>query len=77
MKYNTQVVTLQLLVIKGEGPSRNWLKPHKTQLEKYTCYDLQSKLVRNGEAFRDGLGKLQGYQAKIIVERGYTKVLQG
>ena len=30
--------------------------------------DLQSTLERHRDAFRDGLGKLQGYQAKIIIE---------
>ena len=30
--------------------------------------DLQSTLERHRDEFRDGLGKLQGYQAKIIRE---------
>ena len=35
--------------------------------------DLQSTLERNRETFRDGHRKLQGYQAKIIIESETTK----
>ena len=74
VKYNTQVVTLPLLVIEGEGPSllgRNWLKHIKLDWKSIHIMkgdDLQLMLERHRGAFRDGLGKLQGYQAKIIIE---------
>ena len=74
VKYNTQVVTLPLLVIEGEGPSllgRNWLKHIKLDWKNIHIMkgdDLQLMLERHRGAFRDGLGKLQGYQAKIIIE---------
>ena len=74
MKYNTQVVTLPLLVIDGEGPSllgHNWLKHIKLNWKSIHVMkgdDLQSTLERHRDVFRDGLRKLQGYQAKIIIE---------
>ena len=74
VKYNTQVVTLPLLVIEGEGPSllgRNWLKHIKLDWKSIHIMkgdDLQLMLERHRGAFRDGLGKLQDYQAKIIIE---------
>ena len=70
VKYNTQVVTLPLLVIEGEGPSLlgcNWLKHIKHDWKSIHIMkgdDLQSTLERDRDAFRDRRGKLQGYQAR-------------
>ena len=74
VKYNTQVVTLPLQVIEGEGPSLlgcNWCRHIKLGWKSIHIMkgdDLQLILERHRGAFRDRLGKLQGYQAKIVIE---------
>ena len=72
--YNTQVVELPLLIVKGEGPSlfgRNWL--NKIQLDwrainQVTSHVHNKVLDKYPEVFKDELGTLQGTRAKIHVD---------
>ena len=72
--YNNQTVDLPLLVIEGEGPSlfgRNWLKSIQLDWKSinYTRKgSLQDVLLQYHKVFQEGLGKLQGYKAKIHVD---------
>ena len=76
--YKSQVATLPLLVVKGEGPSlfgRNWL--NHIRLDWHELYNmhaspLQATLQKHAAVFQDGLGTLQGFKAKIFVEEGAT-----
>ena len=76
--YKSQVATLPLLVVKGEGPSlfgRNWLD--HIRLDWHEIYNmhaspLQAILQKHAAVFQDGLGTLQGFKAKIFVEEGAT-----
>ena len=59
MTYKSQIATLPLLVVKGEGPSlfgRNW---H----EIYTVHasHLQATIRKHAAVFQEGLGTLQGF----------------
>ena len=76
--YKSQVATLPLLVVKGDGPSlfgRNWL--NHIRLEWHEIYNfhtssLQATLQKHGAVFKEGLGTLKGFKAKILVEDGAT-----
>ena len=76
--YKSQVATLPLLVVKGDGPSlfgRNWL--NQIRLEWHEIYNLhtsslQAILQKHTAVFQEGLGTLKGFKAKILVEEGAT-----
>ena len=78
VKYGNQTATLPLLVVKGAGPSllgRNWLAVIK--LDWHDIFWLQNPslaevLDKHKAVFEPGLGKVTGYQAKILVEPGAT-----
>ena len=73
VKYGTQTATLPLLVVKGAGPSllgRNWLAIIK--LDWHDIFWLQNTLLaevldKHKAVFEPGLGRVTGYQAKILV----------
>ena len=74
VKYGGQEANLPLVVVKGEGPSllgRNWL----SQLilnwhEIFWSHNLSLKevLEKHKAVFEMGLGKVTGYEAKILVD---------
>ena len=72
--YNGQSAQLPLLVVGGSGPTllgRDWLSQIRLdwhQIHHVHSASLQALLARYPAVFQDGLGKLQGYQAKILVE---------
>ena len=76
--YNGQSAQLPLLVVGDSGPTllgRDWLSQIKLdwlQIHHVHSSSLQALLARYPATavFQDGLGKLQGYQAKILVEPG-------
>ena len=74
VKYGDQVLTLPILVVKGEGPSllgRNWLCELK--LNWHDIFWLQNEplkqvLEKYKSVLEPGLGKVTGYKAKIIID---------
>ena len=72
--YDTQVVELPLLVVKGEGPSlygRNWLSKIKLNwgaINQVTSQVYKKVLNKYPEVFKDELGTLRGTRAKIHVD---------
>ena len=74
VSYDTQVVELPLLVVKGEGPSlfgRNWLSMIKLNwgaINQVTTQVYKKVLDKYPEVFKDELGTLQGTRAKIHVD---------
>ena len=65
---------LLLLVVEGSGPSlfgRDWLARIKLDwkaIYMVTCHPVDALLSRHGKLFEDGLGTLQGYEAKLYVD---------
>ena len=74
--YNGQSAQLPLLVVGGSGPTllgRDWMSQIRLawhQIHHVHSASLQALLARYSAVFQDGLGTLQGYQAKILVESG-------
>ena len=72
--YQSQQSQELLLVVKGEGPrllGRNWLHHIRLdwqQINQVSPNPAQSVLQRHKEVFQGGLGALQGYEAKIMVD---------
>ena len=72
--YESQVETLPLVVVKGEGPTlfgRNWLKVIKINWSKihYTLAPgLQEVLARYPDMFQGGLGTYKGQEVSISVD---------
>ena len=72
--YNTQVIELPLLIVKGEGPSlfgRNWLSQIKLDwgaINQVTPHICNKVLDKYPDVFKDELGTLQGTRAKIHVD---------
>ena len=71
--YQTQNASLQLLVVRGEGPSlfgRNWLD--KIRLDWPSVNKVESALDKlldkHQVLFTGGLGKLKGFQTSITVD---------
>ena len=70
-----QKQALTLLVVEGNGPSllgRNWLT--KIRLDWNSIYHMTSQEVeataaRHPRLFEEGVGKLEGYQAKLHVDK--------
>ena len=75
-EYNGQYAQLALLVVGGSGPTllgRDWLSQIRLdwhQIHHVHSASLQALLARYPVVFQEGLGTLQGYQAKILVEPG-------
>ena len=74
VKISGQSAKLPLIVVTGEGPSllgRNWLQVIRLDWKKINqvkqC-QLSDVLQRYETLFQPGLGILQGYEAKIIVD---------
>ena len=76
IEYNGQSAQLPLLVVGGSGPTllgRDWLSQIRLdwhQIHHVHSASLQNLLARYPAVFQDGLGTLQGYEAKILVEPG-------
>ena len=74
VKYGEQQAQVPLLVVNGNGPSlfgRDWLGYFRLDwkaIHRVQGSSLQSVLQRYQGVFREGLGKLQGYEAKILVD---------
>ena len=72
--YQSQKSQELLLVVKGNGPTllgRNWLHHivlDWQQINHVSPHPVQSVLQKHKEVFQEGLGALQGYQAKIIID---------
>ena len=73
VEYNGQSAQLPLLVVGGSGPTllgRDWLSQIRLdwhQIHHIHSASLQFLLACYPAVFQDGLGILQGYQAKILV----------
>ena len=89
VQYDSQVVTLPVLVVQGSGPDlfgRDWLRRFRLDWEEI-CHklhaqevdDLAKILQENKEVFREGLGTLEGFKADIRVDQSAVrlKVFQG
>ena len=74
--YHNQRVTVELLVVKGDGPSlmgRDWLQQitldwhslHQIQANHNSA--LESLLAKHQDVFADGLGKVKNFTAKLHV----------
>lgn len=77
--YRGQTVNnVPLIVVQGSGPSllgRNWLARSQLdwkQIHRVQSYGLQAVLDRHSEVFRDGLGTMKGFAAKIYVDPNAT-----
>ena len=78
VKYQGQVATLPLIMVKGEGPSllgRNWLG--KVKLNWHEIFWLHSGslgqvLEKYKAVFEPGLGRVTGFEAKILVDQTAT-----
>lgn len=77
-EYNGQSAQLSLLIVGGSGPTllgRDWLSQIRLdwqQIHRVHSPSLQALLDRYPAVFQDGLGTLQGFHAKILVEPGMT-----
>ena len=66
--------TLPLLVVKGNGPNligRNWLTELKLDwkvVHSINTNSIQQVVEKNKEVFQQGLGKIEGVQAKLHVD---------
>ena len=69
--YNTQVVELTLLIVKGGGPSlfgHNWLKLDWCAINQVTSQVYKKVIDKYPKVFKDELGMLQGTRVKIHVD---------
>ena len=74
VKYKSQEARLPLLVVTGEGPSllgRDWLQ--QIQLDWREIHSLQQDpldaiLHQHEKLFQEGLGTMQGYKARFLVD---------
>ena len=74
--HNGQQATLPLVVVKGAGLSllgRNWLDVLRLDWKEIHLVGsmdlLRSLLDKYAEVFKEGLGQLEGHEAKICVDR--------
>ena len=78
VKYGSQIATLPLLVVKGEGPSllgRNWLSELKLKWQEIFWLhnaSLSQLLEEHKIVFEPGLGTVTGFTAKITVDPNAT-----
>ena len=74
VRHGVNKAKLPLLVVGGDGPSllgRNWLKCLRLDwgmIHQLRVGPLEEVLRRHPEVFKDELGTLKGYQAKIYVD---------
>ena len=74
VRYEEQSAQLPLMVVKGGGPSlfgRDWLACLKLdwrEIHRVQRSALEEVLQRHSSVFQEGLGTLQGYEAKIYVD---------
>ena len=72
--YDSQRVTLPLVVVKGNGPmllGRNWLKAIKLNWSDIYCVrapGLQDVLNKYPEVFQSGLGTFNGPEVSLVVD---------
>ena len=72
--YQDQAANLPLPIVKGDGPTlfgRNWLgciTLNWREIHQVRSESLQSVLKKYGAVFQEGLGTLQGYEAKIHID---------
>ena len=75
--YKSQNVHLSLVVVKGSGPTligRNWLEVLQLDwkeifnLSSNSSVSLDSVIQKHETVFQDGLGMLEGFEAKILVD---------
>ena len=78
VKYLNQESEEPLLVVKGTGPTplgRNWMEHIRLdwpQINLVQLSSLHAVLSSHEAVFQGGLGALQGYQARILVEPDAT-----
>ena len=78
VEYSGETATLPLLVVKGEGPSllgRNWLGALKLDWHEIFWLhnaSLKAVLDKYKAVFEPGLGKVTGYEGKILLDPGAT-----
>lgn len=76
ISYLTQTVTVELVVVKGDGPSLmgrdllqqirlDWHSLHKIQSNLESS--LEALLIKHQAVFAEGLGKVKGFTAKLYV----------
>ena len=76
--YGEREAKLTLLVVHGKGPSvlgRDWLQSLQLnwqEIHSLHSYSLLEVLDKHTEIFKEGLGTLKGYQAKIYTDRDAT-----
>ena len=74
LEYKGQTAKLPLLVVAGSGPTllgRDWLGQVRLdwqQIHQVHSVSLQELLAKYPAVFKEGLGTLKGYEAKIHVE---------
>ena len=74
VSYREQQATLPLVVVSGSGPTllgRNWLfaiRLDRHSINTIRDHTLARVLDRHEDVFRDELGELKGYKAKIFVD---------
>ena len=81
VQHNGQSMMLPLIVMKGKSSpllGRNWLSMLKLDWQKVfkveTNCSLQDVLMCFGEVFNEGLGKVEGVQAKIFIHPQSTPI---
>lgn len=82
VQYQQQSKTLPLIVVTGDGPSllgRNWLKHLRLDWEKIgkiaagqTPESLESLIAEHAAIFKDELGTIQPFKAKLQVKQNAT-----
>lgn len=76
--YQDQLVRLPLQVVQGNGPSligRGWLQHIRLDWRKICTLSsslLENVLQQHSTVFREGLGTLEGFKAKIYVDPAVT-----
>ena len=75
VSYKKQQTTLPLIIVKGNGPTlfgRNWLDHIVLDWKEIHCSPLHAILEKNKIVFEEGLGKMKGFEAKILVDSNAT-----
>ena len=77
--HNGKKATLPLIIVQSEGPillGRNWLKEipvdWKSIYQVKLKDELQTVLTKHSSVFEEGLGRLEGFKAKIYVDAEAT-----
>ena len=72
IEYRGQAATeVPLIVVQGAGPTllgRNWLQHNWQEIHHVRSESLQSVLDKYSTVFQEGLGTLEGFEAKIHVD---------